>query len=341
MPSAQSPASDPVAARVSSSAALAETPDAPVASAECVIRGAGEIGGSQEHPFFIYPTRADLRPALIVQHPRDLHVTWSSLPKPGAAARAQVSLGGQALVRLSAWASLEGRHFQVRERAAIEDDHAWIRRGRTVSLLGFDDNQAIVSSPTELHAPTTLRAHTACENVAYEPDSLPQETVDSRNQDVLLARTVHLYASPGGRPLFAVTEDYLRATKIASDHNFVHVTFGTATMAFDAWIPNNEISANDRSTMGVGFGLRGMGTSGYGWSRTGTVLRDTELRVGRTPRAAIIGVVESKARVWMGTRAIRQSADRADYVSIGFLSREIEATNGEMMWIDLRDVAFD
>lgn len=323
-------------------ARVVESPTVPVTAVStegCVIRGSGETWGQRTRPFRVYASRADAEPMLIVAEPRNVHVAWSSLPRAGTNdARALASFGGQSLVRLSAWSDLAGRRFELKDRATVARDHIWVRGGRVVEVLGLDGEQVVVSSPTELVAPTTVHAHTSCDNVVYQPEGPPEEKLAGGADDVLLAHVAHLYDEPHGTQLLAVTTDYMRATKVSSANGFVRVTSSTDTIVFDAWVPQSDL-VRDRGLGNMhGFGMTGGCSCGFGWSRIGTVERDSPLRVSISPNSAVVGSIERGARVAVMEETV---FDHEAWLSVVFVSREIEPASGKHMWIAKRDFVQD
>ncbi len=315
----------------------AEGPSGP---SGCVVKGAGETFGLGTKTFRVFTSRTDLEPALIVERPESIHVAWHDFPRAGTRGRAMASLGGQSLVRLDGYAELEGRRFQLTHRAIVAADHIWVRAGRTVELTGIDDDDAlVVSSPTESFAPKTVRARAQCDDVVYQPDELtPEADVITAGDEVLLAPTTHLYDTPNGKQLLTLGTSYLNATKVDSRGGFVHIVASTSALAFDAWIPQRDVVA-DRALGSIsGIGMTGGSSCGWGWSRIGTVIRETPLRIGTSPTVASTGAIERDARVHIAQSV---TVEGEPWIAVSFVSREIEPAPTKSFWIAEADLRYD
>lgn len=302
--------------------------------ARCTIRGTGElIDRDVEHPeFAVFTSRSAGAPGLLIHHPWAVHVTWSELPRVHGSGRARIALGGQKLLRLEAWAALDGRTFQIRTRADVHADHLWVRGGSPVEILGVEAGRVRLRAATPFAQPASLETLTACDNLAYQPAALGRRD-DDQPQDGLYAvptgAQLDLHAAPGGPRLITLAlrdERYgLSLGWLEARDGFVRVGGSEEDIAFDAWVPAAQVEQPH--------GIAGMG--GWGSTKCGgidirqptvTLPADAEVRVGKTPDSPAIGVVEAGAVVVLGE-------ERGDHVAFQLEEREIGAPEGQQMWV--------
>lgn len=298
----------------------------------CVIAGSGErrLEGS-DRPFEIFTHRASDAPAVILRRAGGIKVTWSELPGVRGGRRAKVTLGGQKLLRMSGWASLEGRGFQMRRRADVHGEQVWVRGGSAVEIVGVERGQLRVRAATGLAAPAEIDAVTACENVAYEPRALPRVPEEEPPSGVYAVTTgprLELFAAPGGPLLLALARadagGALKLQWLEARGDFVRVAGVNGNLGFHAWVPRPQV---EQPHGGFGFGSW---SSHCGGVRSKLVMaqavHDAEVTVGAAPGGPVIGVLEAEAEV-------STQEESGDFISFSLSEREIVAPEGKQFWV--------
>lgn len=306
----------------------------PARRRHCVITGTGEHpleDIDSRRPFEIFTSRASDSPAAIVRRTAGINVTWSELPGVRGGRRAKVALGGQKLLRMSGWASLEGRGFQMRRRADVHGEQVWVRGGSDVEIIGMERGQLRVRAATTLAAPAEVDALTACENVVYEPRALPRIQEEEPPKGVYAVTTgprLELHAAPGGPLLLALTraddQDRLKLQWLEARGDFVRVAGVNGNLGFHAWVPAPQVE-QPHGGFGIGFGRSHCGGV-RGILISARAVHDAEVTVGTAPGGPVIGVLEAEAEV-------STEEERGDYISFSFSEREIIAPEGKAFWV--------
>jgi hypothetical protein len=302
----------------------------PPRALRCTIRGTGERAPDNGHaPFEVFASPSAPSPAVVINKPWTVHVTFSDLPRSGSARPAKVTLGGQKLLKLTGWASLAGRTFQVQQRVDVHAGHLWVRGGSRVEILGSDSGRLRVRATTPFEAPAQVEGLTACNNLAYEPVALARREDDKPPQGahaVLTGLSLHLHTAPRGPALLSLIpgDEEPALHWIEERDDFVRVAGVKDDIAFDAWVPAAEVERPH------GGRLRGSWRSRCGGIRmsvpTVPVLHDAQIRVGAEPSGDPVGLVEEGAEVVLGE-------ERGQLVAFSFKERELVAPEGKQFWV--------
>ncbi len=313
---------------------LAGADDEPEPSprARCVIKGGGERVGALRDapPFDVFTAKTGPAPALRIVASRMVEVRWSDLPRVGSG-RARVAIGGQRLVRMQGWAELAGRAFQVRRRAEARAGHVWVRGGSAVEILGVEGGSIRVRADLAFESPRQLDAVTSCDNLVYEPGALPRpedEKLPAGAQAFPTGQRLDLHAEPGGPALLGIDLEGISRQELVwleARDGFARVAGEREDLAFDAWVPEAQVvrprgRSYRLSGRSIGCGIR------VERPEPARVKEDAALRVGAEPGGPVIGIVEAGARIHLGE-------ERGDLVAFSFEKREIEAPEGQRMWI--------
>jgi hypothetical protein len=278
-------------------------------SAACVITGPGELEGPLEHggPFSLYSAPTSDEALVTVQRPSNVPLAWTDLPTPvevgGPGGRARVRTGGGVppLARVTGWASLEKRVFQLRREADIVPDHVWLDAGLDVEVRGFHAGRVYVTRRTYLVEPTEVVAMAHCADVAYEPKRLEVEATPVLTSATLesLGHRLHLRARPDGPVVYELAaEGQLTVGVVATKDAWRRVEGHLDRVRFDGWVLASELAPMTSEGHGrLGGSHRSKPPTMRG-GRLMQVVRETPLLMG--PDAATaqpVGILEVGAKL--------------------------------------------
>jgi len=161
--------------------------------------------------------------------------------------RARVEVESEGL-RVSAFASLAGRAFELRAQAHAVPGHFWIEVGTAVELLGRRGDGVVVRAHTGWRSPADLEATVSCEGVVYDswqvaaPVELGPFVGTTAHGPLSLART------PGGEPFAILRSDTFRLVVVHEAGAHVRVRSEHGAVGFDAWVPASEIGPTSHSS---------------------------------------------------------------------------------------------
>jgi hypothetical protein len=228
---------------------------------------------------------------------------------------------------------LFGRIFQIADDASIIPDHAWVRGGAHVELLGQDGRGVYVGIRTFALPGRHLRGTTSCANVLYTPEPLTMKDPPDGDAVALTGSTLHLRASPGGPTLLDLQSndnEEMSLVQRGQVTGFLHVVGTTGQLGFDGWVRDSEVSSTTSGSAGS-IGLHGFGTSGRGSSMVRKVKIDAALRVGVAGHTrATQWMMEKGAVVYTGSNS---PPEEPGMIAVDFTDAWIIAPNNESFWI--------
>lgn len=299
----------------------------------CSIRGGGELVevNGRAAPFPLFASARAASPGLVIADSARVAVTWRELPPVAAPARAAIELGGQKILRVHAYASLEGRGFQLRTRGYSVRDHVWIDSGHTVELLGTDHGELVVRRPTGFARPPFIEARVTCDLVAWERTAFLEPRVAEDEGDLVEPRgdSIALYGSPTGSAFIEIAPGDRGMTFWLRERRdrWVHVRFHARGFGIDGWAHDGDVEAAGRESIGLG----NIGTIGRDGAppKKMRVRRESPVLVGAAREPFADAVFEEGALLdsW--------SAD-GGVLRVAFENRAITAPEG--MWIAESDV---